>query len=347
MTNTGPAADNNTMPGKTTLSSRITSNDAGKRLVDFLCARFKYHDRDRWIGNILEGSVTVNGTAAKPEYPLKKSDVVSYTVELREPPVDTGITIIHEEESFLVAGKPGNLPSHADGNFIKNTFIYILRQRMSAAGHRGPVKLVHRLDRETSGIMVVGKTDSAHRTLVKQFEEGTVEKEYRAVVRGVVADNAFEIGGAIGPDEGSAVSIRKKVVPEGTPGSRPAFTRFEVIERYAGATLLRCLPATGRTNQIRVHLDHAGHPLIGDKLYGRSDDQFLEFVQRARRGLFGPLPWMEAPRHLLHAGRLSFSHPVTGELVSFECPMPDDMEMFIEKKRQERSAFRDDTPPLR
>ena len=204
---------------------------------------------------------------------------------------------------------------------------------MAAAGHGGPVKLVHRLDRETSGIMVVGKTDSAHRILVKQFEEGSVEKEYRAVVRGAVAEDIFEVGGAIGPDGGSAVSIRKKVVPEGTPGSRTAFTRFEVIERYAGATLLRCLPATGRTNQIRVHLAHAGYPLAGDKLYGRSDDQFLEFVRRARQGLFNPLPWMEAPRHLLHAGRLSFSHPVTGERVSFECPMPDDMKLFIEKNR--------------
>ncbi|HRT76435.1 MAG TPA: RluA family pseudouridine synthase [Spirochaetota bacterium] len=323
------------MPEKTTLSSRITSNDDGISLVDFLCSRFKYHDRDRWTGIILEGSVTVNGAAAKPERVLKKNDVVSYAVELREPPVDTGITILHEEDSFLVAGKPGNLPSHADGNFIKNTFIYILRRRMGDAGYNGPVKLVHRLDRETSGIMVVGKTDSAHRVLVKQFEEGTVEKEYRAVVRGTVADDAFEVGGAIGPDGGSAVSIRRKVVPEGTPGSRPAFTRFEVIERYAGATLLRCLPATGRTNQIRVHLDHAGHPLAGDKLYGRSDEQFLEFVRRARRGIFEPLPWMEAPRHLLHAYRLGFRHPVTGERVSFECPMPDDMKLFIDKNRQE------------
>lgn len=321
------------MPEKTTLSSRITSNNAGQRLIDFLCSRFKYHGRDRWAEIIQEGSVTVNSAGSFPEYTLKKNDVVSYTVELREPPVDTGIAILHEEESFLVAGKPGNLPSHADGNFIKNTFIYILRRRMSAAGHRGPVKLVHRLDRETSGIMVVGKTDVAHRILVKQFEEGTVEKEYHAVVRGAVAEDIFEVGGAIGPDGGSAVSIRKKVVPEGTPGSRTAFTRFEVIERYAGATLLRCLPATGRTNQIRVHLAHAGYPLAGDKLYGRSDDQFLEFVRRARQGLFNPLPWMEAPRHLLHAGRLSFSHPVTGERVSFECPMPDDMKLFIEKNR--------------
>ncbi len=321
------------MSEKTTLSSRITSNEAGRSLVDFLCSRFKYHGRDRWIEIIHDGSVTVNDTTCKPDYMLKKNDIVSYSVVLKEPPVDTTIIILHEEESFVVAGKPGNLPSHADGNFIKNTFIYILRQRMAADGHRGPVKLVHRLDRETSGIMVVGKTDDAHRNLVKQFEEGTVKKEYLAVARGVVIQEVFEVDGAIGPDEQSAISIRKKVVPEGTPGARPAFTRFEVIERFAGATLLRCIPATGRTNQIRVHLDHAGHPLAGDKLYGRSDEQFLEFVRRARQGLFDPLPWMEAPRHLLHASRLLFDHPITGERLSFECSMPEDMKLYLEKNR--------------
>ncbi len=323
------------MTEETTLSSRITQNSAGQRLIDYLCGRFKYHGRDRWIEIITEGHVTVNGASSDPGYALKKNDTLSYTVVLREPPVDSAIAIIHEEESFLVAVKPGNLPSHADGNFIKNTFIYILRQRMAGGGYSGPVKLAHRLDRETSGIMVVGKSDRAHRNLVKQFEEGTVEKEYLAVARGAVAEDTFYVGGAIGPDEGSSISIRKKVVPEGTPGSRPAFTRFEVIERFAAATLLRCLPATGRTNQIRVHLDHAGYPLIGDKLYGRNDEQFLEFVRRARAGLFDPLPWMEAPRHLLHASRLTFSHPATGEPLSFSSPMPDDMTLYIEKIRRE------------
>jgi 23S rRNA pseudouridine1911/1915/1917 synthase len=321
------------MPEETTLSSRITSGHAGLRLVDFLCSRFKYHTREQWSENILNGSVSVNGAASDPDYILKKNETVSYTVVLREPPVDPDIRIIHEEDSFLVAHKPGNLPSHADGNFIKNTFIYILRGSIAARGYQGPVKLVHRLDRETSGIMVVGKTDDAHRNLVRQFEEGTVEKEYLAVARGVIGEYSFEVSGAIAPDADSAISIRKKVVPELTPGSRHASTRFEVIERLRDSTLLRCLPATGRTNQIRVHLAHAGHPLVGDKLYGRTDEQFLEFVRRAREGNFDLLLWMEAPRHLLHASKLSFNHPVTGERVAFESPMPDDMRSYIERAR--------------
>jgi RluA family pseudouridine synthase len=302
-------------------------------LIDFLCGRFKYHGREEWTALIASGKAAVNGKASSPDYVLKKNDMVSYTVVLREPPVDSSIEIIHEEDSFLVACKPGNLPSHADGNFIKNTFIYILREKMKTEGYNGPVKLVHRLDRETSGVMVVGKTDGAHRNLVRQFEEGSVDKEYLAIARGVIAGDSFEVSGAIAPDADSSVSIRKKVVPAGAPGSRLASTRFAVIERFAAATLVRCIPATGRTNQIRIHLAHAGHPLAGDKLYGRSDEQFLEFVRNARGGNFDPLPWMDAPRHLLHAAKLSFNHPVTGARVTFECPVPDDMWLYIECAR--------------
>ena len=321
------------MQDETTLASRITQNNAGQRLIDFLCSRFKYHGREEWEKLIGSGKAAVNGKSSVPGYVLKKNDTVSYTVVLREPPVDPDIRIIHEEASFLVACKTGNLPSHADGNFIKNTFIYILRQKMKAGGYDGPVKLVHRLDRETSGIMVVGKTDDAHRTLVRQFEEGLVEKEYLAVCRGIIADDIFTVGGAIATDTESSISIRKKVVAEGTAGSRAALTRFEVIERFAGSTLVRCIPATGRTNQIRVHLAHAGHPLAGDKLYGRTDEQFLDFVRNARGGNFDPLPWMDAPRHLLHAAKLSFNHPLAGERVTFEYPMPDDMRSYIENAR--------------
>jgi 23S rRNA pseudouridine1911/1915/1917 synthase len=314
---------------ETTLSSRIAADNAGRSLIDFLCSRFKYHNRAQWHDIIIEGKVTINGMSALPNHLLKKYDVVSYSVILREPPVDSDIRLIHEEESFLVAYKPGNLPSHADGNFIKNTFIYILRQRMADRGFQGPVKLVHRLDRETSGLMVIGKTDDAHRTLVSQFAAGSVEKEYLAVTRGVIAGDTFEIAGAIAPDKDSAISIRRKVVPDGAPGSQAAFTRFEVMERLAGVTLVRCLPATGRTNQIRVHLAHVGHPLAGDKLYGRTDEQFLEFVRNARAGVHDPLPWMDASRHLLHASKLSFNHPATGARVTFECPMPDDMRSYL------------------
>ncbi len=317
----------------TTLESKIHASAAGKSLIEFLTSRFRYHSPDEWRALIVRASVRVNGQASVEEHPLVQGDIVSYTVVLREPPVDRDISIIHEEDTFLVANKPGNLPSHADGNFIKNTFIYILNETLRARGFTGKANLVHRLDRETSGLLVVSKEARAHRALTGQFETGSVGKEYLAVARGVVAEDRFEVGGAIARDTDSSISIRRRVVPEDTPDSSPSKTLFEVEERLRGATLIRCRPLTGRTNQIRIHLAHAGHPLIGDKLYGRSDTEFLEFVRRARAGDASPLPWLEAPRHLLHAQVITFTHPERGDTVRFEAALPPDMRTFIEERR--------------
>ncbi len=321
------------MAEATTLSSVIKKQNEGIRLIDFLCSRFKYHKREDWEKLIGDGSLRVNTNASSPGYILKNKDIVTYSVVLHEPPVDSNIRIIHDEDAFLVAFKPGNLPSHADGNFIKNTFIYLLKNMIACQGYHGPVKLVHRLDRETSGIILAAKQKESHNILIHQFEAGTVEKEYIAISRGIIQKNSLIVNGAISMDIKSKISIRRRVVPDGTPGSLTAVTRFEVIERLNDYTLLRCLPATGRTNQIRVHLDHIGHPLAGDKLYGRSDEQFLEFVRNARNGIYKPLSWMDANRHMLHASKLAFLHPVTGKRVSFQSPVPEDMLCFIEKAR--------------
>ncbi|MBN2401320.1 MAG: RluA family pseudouridine synthase [Spirochaetes bacterium] len=319
------------MQEKTTLSSVINRNNDGISLIDFLSSRFKYHTVDTWKEIIRRIDIKVNGHASSPDYILQYKDIVTYSVILNEPRVDTNIKIIHNEDSFLVAFKPGNLPSHADGNFIKNTFIYIIKKMMSAEGYNDYLKLAHRLDRETSGLIVVAKSKDANRALARQFESGAIEKEYIAVVRGIIPDDSFAVDGHIAPDPESSVSIRKRVVPAGTPGAQPALTSFEVIERLKNYTVVRCLPETGRTNQIRVHLAHSGHPLAGDKLYGRSDDEFLEFVRAARAGKHDPLPWMDAPRHMLHASKIAFKNPATNEKLSFQSPIPDDMYAFIKK----------------
>ena len=318
------------MPEETVLQSKVPAPMAGKILIDYLSQRFRYQTRDAWLDLIRSGKVTVNGQKASPALPLKKGAQVAYTAVLREPPVDPNIQILHEEESFLVASKPGQLPSHADGNFIKNTFIHLITQMLRDKGWEGDVRLVHRLDRETSGLMVVAKNKEAHQKLVQQFEKGLVEKEYEAVAKGNIEVASFEVGDAIGRDEASQISVRQKVVPEGTPFSKPALTLFEKMLDLKGFTHLRCLPKTGRTNQIRVHLDSIGHPIVGDKLYGRTDEEFLEFIQHVKAG--GDPAWpghLEAPRHLLHAGKLAFSHPVTGQKVEFAAEVPEDMANFI------------------
>ncbi|HVZ81128.1 MAG TPA: RluA family pseudouridine synthase [bacterium] len=319
------------MSEETQLRSKVPAHLASLGLVDYLAKRFRYQTAEAWHDLILEGKVTVNGNSVPPETILRQGDLVSYSVILREPPVDRNIRILHEEGTFLVADKPGQLPSHADGNFIKNTFIYILGEMLRSKGWKGEAKLVHRLDRETSGLMVVAKDKKSHQALVQQFEKGLVEKEYETVVKGDLAEEGFEVAGAIGRDEQSEISVRQKVVPEGTPFSKPARTLFRKIAGLRGYTHLRCIPKTGRTNQIRVHLDSIGHPVVGDKLYGRTDAEFLAYLRHVKAG--GDPGWkgvLESDRQLLHASKLAFAHPVTGQKISFAAELPADMKDFIE-----------------
>jgi 23S rRNA pseudouridine1911/1915/1917 synthase len=316
---------------ETILQSKVPFNSAGKSLLDYLSHRFRYQARESWAGLIREGKVTVNGKKAEPALRLQKGDRVAYSVILQEPPVDRKILILHEEESFLVAFKPGQLPSHADGNFIRNTFIYLITQMLRNKGWKGDIRLVHRLDRETSGLMVVAKNRSAHSDLVRQFEQGLVKKEYMAVAKGRIQEETFEVNRAIGRDPESQISIRQKAVPPGTPFSKPSLTLFEKLKVLKDATLLKCIPKTGRTNQIRVHLDSIGHPILGDKLYGRTDGEYLEFIRHVKAGGDPAFPGhSEVPRHLLHASKLAFAHPETGTLLEFEAPLPPDMKGYIQ-----------------
>ena len=318
------------MPDETVLKSKVPHQQAGKTLSDYLSNRFRYQSQETWDKLIIDGKVTVNKKHALPQQLLQKGDLVSYSVILKEPPVEKNIQVLHEEETFFVAFKPGQLPSHADGNFIKNTFIYLITEMLRDNGWKGDVRLVHRLDRETSGLMVVAKTQEAHLNLTRQFEAGSVEKEYLAVARGRISENKFEVNGAIGRDGASQISVRQKVVPEGTPFSKPSLTYFERIQDLKDGTLLRCVPKTGRTNQIRVHLDSLGHPLVGDKLYGRTDEEFLAFIAHVKAGGDPAFPnQMVVPRHLLHASKLTFDHPVTNKRVSFDAPLPPDFQNFI------------------
>ena len=321
------------MTEETTLSSRISSKFAGRSLMEFLSRRFRYQTCEEWKLIIGRGKVTVNGKATTPEHLLKKNDIVAYSDLRCEPPVDINIQIIHEEETFLVVNKPGNLPSHSDGNYIRNTLIYLLRKRMAGKGFHGVIQLAHRLDRETSGIIVAAKTEIAHRSLLQQFEVGTVGKEYIAVARGVISNDSFEVKGFLVPDSESCISIRKKVVFDDEAAGKYSATTFHVIERFGSSTMVRCRPVTGRTNQIRVHLTHAGHPLVGDKLYGRTDDEFLAFVKNVKAGCYDLLPWQETPRQLLHASRLIINHPISGELLAFDAPVPEDIRSFIRNNR--------------
>ena len=316
------------------LQSKVPQKHSGSRLVDYLAIRFPYQSREMWNKKILDKEVLVNGEPCQPEKIVSHGEQVAYKVILKEPKVDKNIFLIHEEESFLVAHKPGQLPSHADGNFIKNTFVYLLNEMMSAKGNVRPLRLVHRLDRETSGMMVVARNKIAHTCLMRQFEEGSVEKEYMAIVRGRPEKDQFEVSGWLGRDPHSSVTIRHALLPEGSEDARQSRTLFEKVRELPDATLVRCLPKTGRTNQIRVHLAHIGHPVIGDKLYGKTDPEFLEFIHHVKAGGDPAFAGSaETARQMLHASKLTFNHPDSGERVSFSDPLPDDMQKYIDIKK--------------
>jgi RluA family pseudouridine synthase len=319
---------------ETILESKISPAWSDTTLIVFLSSRFKYHSESEWQKLIFEEKVLLNNNPARSDTVLRVGDVVSYHVVLREPPVNTDIRIVYEDDELLVASKPPNLPSHADGNFITHTCIYLLNQMMREKAMRQPLKLVNRLDRETSGLIVASKNRRAHKDLARQFEAGKVHKEYIAIARGEMLETSFEVDGLIVPDSKSKISIRRMVGEKGTPHARESKTSFEVLESLCGYTVVRCIPHTGRTAQIRVHLAHRGYPLAGDKLYGRSDEEFLDYVSRVRAGNFEPLSWMDAPRQMLHAHRLIFLHPASGKEVACEDPLPDDMQKFIKLHRK-------------
>jgi RluA family pseudouridine synthase len=318
-------------PGFTTLSSTVKGGHAHNSLLDYLCARFPYRDREGWKAEINLHRLTVNGKPGRPSTQLGKGDSVSYSAPRKEPEVARDIITLFEDADLLVVDKPAPLPVHADGVFITNTLINILRERTK----NPDLSLGHRLDRETSGVLVLAKTRGLTAKLMRGFEESGVQKTYLAVVRGEVPWKDQDARGWMLPKADSKVSIRQWLSPEKSPEGKDSFTRFQRLELLNGFSLLSCTPLTGRTNQIRVHLEALGFPLAGDKLYGRTDDEFIDYIAHMKKGgsQSGGGPW-EAPRHLLHAWKLGLRHPVTGEMMRWEAPLRGDMLGFVEAHRR-------------
>jgi len=299
------------------LRSRVPGNAGGGSLLDYLAARFPYHTRAQWADEILAGRIRVDGGVPLAGQRLRAGAEVAYTRPHAEPFVDDRIGVLHEDADLLVVDKPAHLPMHADGPFVRATLINLLRTQ-----RREPeLSLVHRLDRETSGVCVVARTAAARAHLPNEFAARGVLKRYLAVVHGHVAGD-FRCDEPIGRARESSVAVRR-AVGAAALAPEPASTDFVVVERGHDVTLLRCEPRTGRTHQIRVHLESVGHPIVGDKLYGRTDAEFVAFVRAVKqsgdvRTTVGSGP----DRHLLHASSLQFVHPRTNELVTYESPLP-------------------------
>jgi len=307
------------------LRSRVPAHEAGSTLLDYLLRRFPYHDRSAWQREIDERRLTHDGRVLAADERLRAGARLTYRRSHVEPPVDERFSVLHDDEDVLVLGKPAHLPMHSDGPFIRHTLIHLVQTQLRAPG----LQLVHRLDRETSGVCVLARSAAARDHLRRQFEAGSVHKAYLAVVRGR-AEADFVVDRAIGRSPDSIVSLRR-AAGEHALDAKPATTSFEVLRRGARHSLLRCLPRTGRTHQIRVHLEAAGLPVLGDKLYGRPDADYLAFVHRVKAGAAADATDDGSPgRQLLHAAELAFHHPTTGARMPFTDAMPPEFEAWLD-----------------
>lgn len=329
----------------------VAAAEEGARLDRFLALRVAGHSRaevQRWIK---EGRVRLFGknggpVAIKllPRTELRAAQRVEVDVppprkvEVRPEPI--GLSVLYGDDDIFVIDKPPGLivhpaPGHESGTLV-SALLYEGGELSTLGGEDRP-GLVHRLDRDTSGVLVIARSDEAHRSLTAQFKARETEKEYLAIVEANPRRDAGVIDAPIGrsPHDRKKMAIRRD--------GRPAETRYEVAERYPhGFALVRCYPRTGRTHQIRVHLKSANMPILCDPLYGRRFRVYPSEL-RGRPKASGESPVLN--RHALHARRLAFRHPRTGESVAFEAPLPADLEAVLAILDEERLRTGRTTPP--
>jgi len=299
-----------------TLTFQVVSDHAGTRLDAYLASQIAGWSRARLQRLIDNEDVLVNGKASKPSYKLREHDEVE--VELIAPaadafaPEDIPIEIVYEDDTLVVVNKPAGLVVHPAAGTTSGTLANALAYHFQNLPGRARPGLVHRLDRDTSGLLVVAKTESAIENLSDQFRDRTVYKSYVALVHGRMEANSGKIDQPLARDP--ANRTRMAVVRSG----RNALTLYRVKRGFDRFTLLDLELKTGRTHQIRVHLAWLKHPVVGDETYGAGRDNTIQDARlRARvRSL---------NRQFLHAEKLGFTHPKTGEFVKFESPLPEEL----------------------
>ena len=263
-----------------------------------------------------EGAVTRNGQPVKKNYKAAEGDVLAVALPDPEPaeavPQDIPLDVVYEDDDVIVVNKPVGLvvhpaAGHPDGTLV-NALLYHCGESLSGINGALRPGIVHRIDRDTSGLIIAAKNDAAHQALAAQLADHSLYREYEAVCVGVLKEDAGTVDAPIGRNP----TDRKKMAVDWKNG-RPAVTHWSVLARYPGYTHIRCKLETGRTHQIRVHLAFLGHPLLGDTVYGAKK----------------PVPGLAG--QCLHARRLSFLHPRTGERLTLECPLPAWFEQVLTK----------------
>ena len=302
----------------TPISLTAAGEDAGARLDAFLARSLPALTRSAAVRLIEAGAVLVDGRTAAKSCRLAGGEAVSVALPDPEPtqalPQDIPLDVVYEDGDVIVVNKPAGLvvhpaPGHPDGTLV-NALLHHCGGSLSGVGGALRPGIVHRIDRDTSGLIIAAKNDAAHRALSAQLQDHTLARTYEAVVTG----NLREDRGTVDAPIGRHHTDRKRMAVTDRGGKR-AVTHWEVIERFPGLTYVRCRLETGRTHQIRVHMAHMGHPVYGDTVYGAKK----------------PVPGLTG--QCLHAAGLRFVHPRTGETVEVTCPLNEEFQVLLRKLR--------------
>jgi 23S rRNA pseudouridine1911/1915/1917 synthase len=298
----------------------IVKPDLPRERIDIFLSREIGLSRSQIDRLIKNGQVKLNNAAAKPSYKVKRDDRIIVRVppakEIIARPEDIPLDIVYEDKDIIVLNKPPGIVVHPAAGNLRGTLVNaLLHHCRDLAGIGGSIRpgVVHRLDKDTSGLIVFAKNDASHQDLARQFKNREVKKTYLALVHGEMKNDS----GVIDAPLGRHPVHRKKMAVISSEGvkKREALTCYRVVKRFSAAggkyTLVELDLKTGRTHQIRVHLSYIRHPVVGDRTYSKIKDEF------------------GAPRQLLHASRLSFNHPVTGKFLEFRSDLPEDMEKVL------------------
>jgi len=321
------------------LNLKVDRGQEPLRIDKFLVQRIENASRNKIQKALESGMVLVNNRQVQPNYKIRPLDeIVMYSDKEAHGeeiiPEELPLNIRYEDEEVMIINKPPGLVVHpASGNYsgtLINGVAWYLQQKNHAINETNLPRfgLVHRIDKNTSGLMVLAKTERAVRSLAKQFFDHTVKRQYMALVWGDLAEEEGTIVAHVGRHQ----RFRKlfDAYPEGEHG-KEAITHYKVLERFGYTTLVQCVLETGRTHQIRVHMQHIGHPLFNDDTYG--GDKIVKGTVFSKYRQFVDNCFAICPRHALHAKTIGFVHPGTGKEVLFESELPADMQQLIEKWR--------------
>ncbi|HVC16153.1 MAG TPA: 23S rRNA pseudouridine(1911/1915/1917) synthase RluD [Rhodanobacter sp.] len=301
---------------------------AGRRFDQSLAEMFPDYSRSRLTGWIKSGAVTLDGMQVPPRQLLRGGELVRLQVELAaevsSAPEAIALQIVHEDAHLLVLNKPAGLVVHPGAGNPAGTLLNALLHHDPKLAELPRAGIVHRLDKDTSGLMVVARTLPAYTALVDLLSRHEVERQYEAVVLGTMV-----AGGTVDAPIGRSMGDRLRQAVRDEEDGKHAVTHYRLRERFRAHSLVQCQLETGRTHQIRVHMAHIKHPLLGDPLYGGG----LKLPRGATPELIAALRGFR--RQALHAERLSFIHPVSGEALSFSAERPADQQVLIEALRQD------------